>query len=71
MDNFPLGIHLVTIPLTLALGFLIGWIARAAASGASRTRTEKRLSTEGAGGAAPIAERPGAAAIRPVDLDRL
>lgn len=32
LGNFPVGIHILTIPLVLALGFLLGWLARGAAT---------------------------------------
>ena len=38
MDNFPVGIHLIFIPATLALGLLLGWIIRGLAEAQRRTR---------------------------------
>jgi len=32
-STFPIFIHIITIPLTLGIGFLVGWIFRGAASG--------------------------------------
>jgi hypothetical protein len=45
MDEFPIGIHLIFIPATLALGFILGWILRGAAAGPPRRpRPERRPS---------------------------
>ncbi len=31
MDSFSVGIHLIFIPATVAVGFVLGWIVRGAA----------------------------------------
>jgi hypothetical protein len=36
MENFPVGIHLIFIPVSIAVGFVLGWIIRGAAEGPRR-----------------------------------
>ncbi len=44
--GFPWGIHLIFVPLTLAIGFLLGWIVRSKAGGAGKDRARERRMPE-------------------------
>ncbi len=38
-SSFPFFIHVITIPITLAVGFFLGWVFRGAAERRNRNRT--------------------------------
>ena len=42
-DSFPIFIHIITIPMTLGFGFLLGWIFRAAAGKRAARKSRSRL----------------------------
>lgn len=44
--GFPWGIHLIFVPISVALGFLLGWIVRGKAGGAGKNRSRERRTPE-------------------------
>ncbi len=42
-DTFPIFVHILTIPLTLGVGFFLGWVIRGAAAKRASRRPDRMI----------------------------